>query len=48
LKNGLKHHRDVVPNFVGSQRARKIVRLAEAPVANRQLKKPGKVFSADC
>jgi hypothetical protein len=36
LKNGLEHHRDVVPNFVGSQRARKIVRLAEAPVLKSQ------------
>jgi hypothetical protein len=42
LKNGLsttekraEHHRDVVPNFAGSQRAKKIVRLAEAPLVNR-------------
>jgi hypothetical protein len=26
---------DVVPNFAGSQRAKKIVRLAEEPLANR-------------
>jgi hypothetical protein len=48
LKNGLEHHRDVVPNFAGSQRAGKIVRVAEAPLATRQLKKPGKTFSTDC
>jgi hypothetical protein len=35
LKNWLKRHRDVVPNFSGSQRVKKIVRLAEAPLANR-------------
>jgi nuclear transport factor 2 (NTF2) superfamily protein len=48
LENGLAHHRDVVPNFAGSQRAKKIVRLAEASLANRQLKKPGMAFSTDC
>jgi hypothetical protein len=45
LKNGLKRHRDVVPNFAGSERAKKIVRLAEVPLANRPLKKPGMAFS---
>jgi hypothetical protein len=35
LKNGLKRHRDVVPNFAGPERAKKIARLAEAPLANR-------------
>jgi hypothetical protein len=38
---------DVVPDFAGSERAKKIVRLAEASLANSPLKKPGMVFSAD-
>jgi putative N6-adenine-specific DNA methylase len=38
----------VPPNFAGSERAKKIVRLAEASLANRQLKKPGMAFSTDC
>jgi len=35
LKNGLKRYRDVVPNFAGSKRAKKIESLAEASLANR-------------
>jgi hypothetical protein len=38
----------VPPNFAGSERAKKIVRLAEVPLANRWLKKPGMAFSTDC
>jgi hypothetical protein len=41
-------HRDVVPNFAGSQRAEKIVRLAETSLADSPLKKPGMAFSTDC
>jgi hypothetical protein len=48
LKNGLARHRDVVPSFAGSERTKEIARLAEAPLANRQLKKPGRAFSTDC
>jgi len=40
-------HRDVPPSFAGSERGKKIVRLAEASLANRQLKKPGTAFATD-
>jgi len=35
LKNGLERHRDVPPNFAGSERAKKFVRLAKASLDNR-------------
>jgi len=47
LKNGLVRHRDAPPNFAGSKRTKKFVRLAEASLANRQLKKPGMSFFTD-
>jgi len=47
LKNGLGRHRDVVPSFTSSFRAKKIVRLAEASLVNRQLQKPGTAFATD-
>jgi len=48
LKNGLARHRDVVPSFAGSERARKFVRLAKAPLANSPLQKPGTAFATSC
>jgi len=47
LKNGLLRRREVVPNFAGSERAKKFERIAEASLAHRQLKKPGMAFSTD-
>jgi len=35
LKNGLVRHRAVPPNSAGPERAKKIVKLAEVPLANR-------------
>jgi hypothetical protein len=47
LKNGLERHKDVPPNFTGSQKARKFVRLTKVPLANRWLQKPGTAFATD-
>ena len=47
LKNGLLAPQGCGAELCRPERARNFARLAKAPLANRQLKKPGMVFSTD-